>query len=92
MKKYRNYSSLDFSLVFCLVSIVTSEHGYLVQAAGDRDLHDWLYAINPLLAGQIRSTSSRTRPAAGPPQQANGGPHTQQAANCVSGQPPRPED
>ena len=25
------------------------------QAASDRDLHDWLYAINPLLAGQIKS-------------------------------------
>ena len=30
-------------------------HGYPVQAASDRDLHDWLYAINPLLAGQIKS-------------------------------------
>ena len=27
----------------------------LRQAASDRDLHDWLYAINPLLAGQIKS-------------------------------------
>ena len=26
-----------------------------IQAASDRDLHDWLYAINPLLAGQIKS-------------------------------------
>ena len=52
-------------------SIVTYQRGYLIQvscsitssnsmafptqAASDRDLHDWLYAINPLLAGQIKS-------------------------------------
>ena len=29
-----------------------------MQAASDRDLHDWLYAINPLLAGQIKSKVS----------------------------------
>lgn len=46
-------------------SIVTSSRGYLVQANSDRDLHDWLYAINPLLAGQIKSKTSRTtKPAA----------------------------
>ena len=33
----------------------SDHHGYPVQAASDRDLHDWLYAINPLLAGQIKS-------------------------------------
>eukprot|EP00095_Tigriopus_kingsejongensis_P003044 maker-scaffold971_size75022-snap-gene-0.8 protein:Tk03044 transcript:maker-scaffold971_size75022-snap-gene-0.8-mRNA-1 annotation:"kinesin 3b isoform x14" len=27
--------------------------GYLIQTLSDKDLHDWLYAINPLLAGQI---------------------------------------
>ena len=43
-------------------SIVTSHRGYLIQAASDRDLHDWLYAINPLLAGQIKSKTARTRP------------------------------
>ena len=54
-------------------SIVTSHRGYLVQAASDRDLHDWLYAINPLLAGQIKSKTARTRPADQPPQ-SNGQP------------------
>ena len=51
---------------------MTSERGYLIQAGSDRDLHDWLYAINPLLAGQIRSTSARTRPPPPPPLQPNG--------------------
>ena len=54
-------------------SIVTSHRGYLVQASSDRDLHDWLYAINPLLAGQIKSKTARTRPADQPPQ-SNGQP------------------
>jgi len=42
-------------------SIVTRNKGYLIQTQGDKDLHDWLYAINPLLAGQIRSTAARNR-------------------------------
>ena len=50
-------------------SIVTYQRGYLVQAANDRDLHDWLYAINPLLAGQIKSRTGLARP-----QEANGRP------------------
>ena len=50
-------------------SIVTSHRGYLVQASSDRDLHDWLYAINPLLAGQIKSRTGLARP-----QEANGRP------------------
>ena len=49
-------------------SMVTGQRGYLVQAASDRDLHDWLYAINPLLAGQIKSKSARTRPPQPSPQ------------------------
>jgi hypothetical protein len=72
---------------------VTSEHGYLIQAAGDRDLHDWLYAINPLLAGQIRSTSARARPPA--PAPPNGVPPQQAAAaaaNCVQPPPLREEN
>jgi kinesin family protein 1 len=51
-------------------SIVTYQRGYLIQAASDRDLHDGLYAINPLLAGQIKSKTGR----AARPQQANGTP------------------
>ena len=42
-------------------SIVTNHRGYLIQTASDRDLHDWLYAINPLLAGQIKSKIARSK-------------------------------
>ena len=80
-------------------SIVTYQRGYLIQvncsstssmtfptqAANDRDLHDWLYAINPLLAGQIKSKVRRLNACcnqqlfsqtgrAARPQQANGTP------------------
>ncbi len=41
-----------------ICSIVTKSKGYLIQTQSDRDLHDWLYAINPLLAGQIRLVST----------------------------------
>ncbi|XP_055599923.1 kinesin-like protein unc-104 isoform X2 [Uranotaenia lowii] len=40
-------------------SVVTKHRGYLLQTLGDKEVHDWLYAINPLLAGQIRSRLSR---------------------------------
>ncbi|XP_046405614.1 kinesin-like protein unc-104 isoform X7 [Ischnura elegans] len=43
-------------------SVVTKHRGYLLQTLGDKEVHDWLYAINPLLAGQIRSKLSRRRP------------------------------
>lgn len=26
----------------------------MLQASSDKDMHDWLYAFNPLLAGTIR--------------------------------------
>ncbi|XP_047495509.1 kinesin-like protein unc-104 isoform X18 [Penaeus chinensis] len=35
-------------------SVVTKQRGFLLQTLGDKEVHDWLYAINPLLAGQIR--------------------------------------
>ena len=35
-------------------SIVTKQKIYFVQTPNERELYDWLYAINPLLAGQIR--------------------------------------
>ncbi|KAL1122335.1 hypothetical protein AAG570_003740 [Ranatra chinensis] len=35
-------------------SVVTKHRGYLMQTLGDKEVYDWLYAINPLLAGQIR--------------------------------------
>ncbi|KAG9510320.1 Kinesin-like protein KIF1A, partial [Fragariocoptes setiger] len=43
-------------------TIATRHRAYLVQADTHRDLHDWLYAINPLYAGQIRSKSSYLSP------------------------------
>ena len=33
---------------------MTKTRGFLLQTLDDKDFHDWLYAINPLLAGQIR--------------------------------------
>ncbi|XP_047992660.1 kinesin-like protein unc-104 isoform X3 [Leguminivora glycinivorella] len=52
-------------------SVVSKERGYLLQTLGDKEVHDWLYAINPLLAGQIsyraagpgrRDAATRRRP------------------------------
>ncbi|XP_072744090.1 kinesin-like protein unc-104 isoform X10 [Anoplolepis gracilipes] len=45
-------------------SVVTKHRGYLLQTLGDKEVYDWLYAINPLLAGQIRSKLARKNPAA----------------------------
>ncbi|XP_064073595.1 kinesin-like protein unc-104 isoform X4 [Vanessa tameamea] len=48
-------------------SVVSKERGYLLQTLGDKEVHDWLYAINPLLAGQIRCPrAGRGRRAAAP--------------------------
>uniref|UniRef100_A0A8C6TS66 plus-end-directed kinesin ATPase n=1 Tax=Neogobius melanostomus TaxID=47308 RepID=A0A8C6TS66_9GOBI len=35
-------------------AVVTEHRGILLQANSDKDMHDWLYAFNPLLAGTIR--------------------------------------
>lgn len=35
-------------------SVVTKHRGFLLQTLGDKEVYEWLYAINPLLAGQIR--------------------------------------
>lgn len=43
-------------------SVVSKHRGYLLQTLHEREVHDWLYAINPLLAGQIRSKSARRLP------------------------------
>lgn len=43
-------------------SVVTKHRGYLLQTLGDKEVYDWLYAINPLLAGQIRSKLARKSP------------------------------
>ncbi|XP_018356809.1 PREDICTED: kinesin-like protein unc-104 isoform X15 [Trachymyrmex septentrionalis] len=53
-------------------SVVTKHRGYLLQTLGDKEVYDWLYAINPLLAGQIRSKLARKGPAA--PNLSNGAP------------------
>ncbi|RXN01407.1 hypothetical protein EOD39_6902 [Acipenser ruthenus] len=35
-------------------AVCTEHRGILLQANNDKDMHDWLYAFNPLLAGSIR--------------------------------------
>ncbi|XP_033894314.2 kinesin-like protein KIF1A isoform X20 [Acipenser ruthenus] len=42
-------------------AVCTEHRGILLQANTDKDMHDWLYAFNPLLAGSIRSKLSRRR-------------------------------
>ncbi|XP_026790794.3 kinesin-like protein KIF1A isoform X4 [Pangasianodon hypophthalmus] len=44
-------------------AVVTEHRGILLQASNDKEMHDWLYAFNPLLAGTIRSKLSRTKSA-----------------------------
>lgn len=44
------------------LSVVSKHRGYLLQTLHEKEVHDWLYAINPLLAGQIRSKSARRNP------------------------------
>ncbi|XP_028848833.1 kinesin-like protein KIF1B isoform X30 [Denticeps clupeoides] len=36
-------------------AVCTKHRGILLQANNDKDMNDWLYAFNPLLAGTIRS-------------------------------------
>lgn len=35
-------------------AVCTDHRGILLQATNDKEMHDWLYAFNPLLAGTIR--------------------------------------
>uniref|UniRef100_A0AAQ5YG37 plus-end-directed kinesin ATPase n=1 Tax=Amphiprion ocellaris TaxID=80972 RepID=A0AAQ5YG37_AMPOC len=35
-------------------AVCTEHRGILLQATNDKEMHDWLYAFNPLLAGTIR--------------------------------------
>uniref|UniRef100_A0A8C9WBX1 plus-end-directed kinesin ATPase n=1 Tax=Scleropages formosus TaxID=113540 RepID=A0A8C9WBX1_SCLFO len=42
-------------------AVCTEHRGILLQAGNDKEMHDWLYAFNPLLAGSIRSKLSRRR-------------------------------
>ncbi|XP_061422238.1 kinesin-like protein KIF1B isoform X11 [Lethenteron reissneri] len=40
-------------------AVCTQHRGLLLQACNDKEMQDWLYAFNPLLAGTIRSKQSR---------------------------------
>nr|XP_033778655.1 kinesin-like protein KIF1B isoform X8 [Geotrypetes seraphini] len=42
-------------------AVCTKHRGILLQALNDKDINDWIYAFNPLLAGTIRSKLSRRR-------------------------------
>ncbi|XP_043532159.1 kinesin-like protein KIF1B isoform X15 [Chiloscyllium plagiosum] len=42
-------------------AVCTKHRGILLQASNDKDMYDWLYAFNPLLAGSIRSKLARRR-------------------------------
>ncbi|XP_036316945.1 kinesin-like protein KIF1B isoform X9 [Pipistrellus kuhlii] len=42
-----------------IFAVCTKHRGVLLQALNDKDMSDWLYAFNPLLAGTIRSKLSR---------------------------------
>ncbi|XP_078498389.1 kinesin-like protein KIF1B isoform X3 [Lissotriton helveticus] len=42
-------------------AVCTNYRGILLQAINDKDMNDWLYAFNPLLAGTIRSKLARRR-------------------------------
>ncbi|XP_028369550.1 kinesin-like protein KIF1B isoform X13 [Phyllostomus discolor] len=43
-------------------AVLTKHRGVLLQALNDKDMNDWLYAFNPLLAGTIRSKLARRCP------------------------------
>lgn len=48
------------NIIFYLFSSVVTKHrGYLMQTLLDKEVYEWLYAINPLLAGQIRYVNCR---------------------------------
>ncbi|XP_016380626.1 kinesin-like protein KIF1A [Sinocyclocheilus rhinocerous] len=42
-------------------AVCTEHRNILLQSANDKEMHDWLYAFNPLLAGTIRSKLSRRK-------------------------------
>ncbi|XP_058605414.1 kinesin-like protein KIF1A isoform X7 [Onychostoma macrolepis] len=42
-------------------AVCTEHRNILLQAANEKEMHDWLYAFNPLLAGTIRSKLSRRK-------------------------------
>jgi len=67
------YTLEQQNLVKNTFSITTKQNGFLIQTLNEKDVSDWLYAINPLLAGKIRSSTARSRPARGStPRQSQG--------------------
>ncbi|NXE85000.1 KIF1B protein, partial [Cochlearius cochlearius] len=48
-------------------AVCTEHRGILLQASSDKDMHDWLYAFNPLLAGSIRYRGSSGKGGVGTP-------------------------
>lgn len=42
-----------------MFTLITKYREYLFQASSSKEIHEWLYALNPLLAGQMLSKSSR---------------------------------
>lgn len=46
--------SFDFQSARNTFSVVSKYRGFLIQPLAEKDVHDWLYAFNPLLAGQIK--------------------------------------
>ncbi|XP_065313232.1 kinesin-like protein unc-104 isoform X3 [Gordionus sp. m RMFG-2023] len=42
------------------IALCTKYCGFLIQPITEKDIFDWLYAINPLLAGSIRSQLARS--------------------------------
>ncbi|XP_056598615.1 kinesin-like protein KIF1A isoform X7 [Triplophysa dalaica] len=42
-------------------AMCTEHRNILLQASNDKEMHDWLYAFNPLLAGTIRSKLARRK-------------------------------
>lgn len=58
MYNLRNAASKDFFVILFqspnTFAVCTRHRGVLLQAINDKDMNDWLYAFNPLLAGTIR--------------------------------------
>lgn len=45
-------------------SVCTAHRGFLMQTVSQEEVQEWLYAINPLLAGQMRSKAALAKAAA----------------------------
>lgn len=54
MSELRLLCSLLYPQTQNAFSVMTRHRCFLLQTVDDKDFHDWLYAVNPLLAGQIR--------------------------------------